>query len=191
MKGAIKKVDDIWIVECTLFLHSDNVKYIKEMKNIFDNIEARIFSHPFVEFEEKDGHAYITEFTSTEEMDKGKLTMVFGDDSIVYKNFNCEYPEDNDFLNKNNGKVNLSCIGFAEEWSNLVDFEKSYSYIDNGKLYVVVYGLPEYLNKKSVYEYYGKTLDHYIKQGFGEFFETEPACPICMIVEINGDKVIV
>ena len=123
--------------------------------------------------------------------DSEKLTMVFGDDNTVFKKFNDEYTEDIDFLNKHNGKVNLSYIGFAEEWSDWVDFDKSYAYIDNGKLYVVVYGLPDHLNKKSVEKYFGKTIEQYIKQGYGEFFETEPGCPICMVVERDGKEVIV
>lgn len=123
--------------------------------------------------------------------DSEKLTMVFGDDNTVFKKFNDEYPEDTDFLNKNDGKVNLCYIGFAEEWSDWVDFDKSYVYIDNGKLYVVVYGLPDHFNKKSIEKYFGEKIEHYIKQWYGEFFETEPGCPICMIVERDGKEVIV
>jgi hypothetical protein len=67
MKGAIKQVDGEWIVECTLFLHPTNVKHIKQMSNIFDNVEARIFAHhPIIEFEEKDGCAYIAGFGGEE-----------------------------------------------------------------------------------------------------------------------------
>ncbi len=123
--------------------------------------------------------------------DSEKLTMVFGDDNTIFKKFDNEYPEDTDFLNKNNGKVNLDYTGFAEEWSEWVNFEKSYAYIDGGKLYVVVYGLPEHINKKSVEDYFGKTLEQYIKQGYGEFFETNPGNPICMIVERDGKDVVV
>jgi hypothetical protein len=123
--------------------------------------------------------------------DSKKLTMIFGDDNTIFKKFDDEYPEDTDFLKRNDGKVNLSYIGFAEEWSDWVDFEKSYAYIDGGKLYVIVYGLPEQINKKSVEDYFSKTLEQYIKQGYGEFFETEPGCPICMIVERDGKEVIV
>jgi hypothetical protein len=123
--------------------------------------------------------------------DSKKLTMIFGNDNTIFKKFDDEYPGDIDFLKRNDGKVNLSYIGFAEEWSDWVDFEKSYAYIDDSKLYVVVYGLPENINKKSVEDYFGKTLEQYIKKGYGEFFETEPGCPICMIVVRNGKEVIV
>jgi len=123
--------------------------------------------------------------------DSKKLTMIFGDDNTIFKKFDDEYPEDTDFLKRNDDKVNLSYIGFAEEWADWVDFEKSYAYIDGGKLYVIVYGLPEHINKKSVEDYFAETLEQYIKQGYGEFFETEPGCPICMIVERDGKEVIV
>ena len=117
--------------------------------------------------------------------------MTFGDNKTVFKKFDDEDPEDQDFLNKNNGKVNLSYIGFAEEWSDWVDFDESCAYINNGKLYVVVYGLPDHLDKKSVEKYFGKTLEYYIKKGYGEFFETKPGYPICMVVERDGNEVIV
>lgn len=71
MKGAIKKVDEEWIVECTLFLHPTNVKHIEQMRNIFDNIEARIFAHPIIEFEERDGCAFIAGFGGQEIIDVG------------------------------------------------------------------------------------------------------------------------
>jgi len=67
MKGAIKKVDGEWIVECTLFVHPDNVKHIEEMRNMFDNVESRIFSHPIVQFQERDGYAHIFGFSTSEE----------------------------------------------------------------------------------------------------------------------------
>jgi hypothetical protein len=68
MKGAIKKVDGEWIVECTLFLHPDNVKHIEEMRNMFDNVESRIFAHhPIVQFQERDGYAHIFGFSTSEE----------------------------------------------------------------------------------------------------------------------------
>ena len=122
--------------------------------------------------------------------DSEKLTMVFGDTNTVFKKFDDVMPEDTDFLNRHNGKVNLSYIGFSEECSDWVDFDRSYAYIDNGKLYVVVYGLPDHL-KKSVEKYFDKTIEQYIKSGYGEFFETEPGCPICMVVERDGKEVIV
>lgn len=120
-----------------------------------------------------------------------KLTMVFGDDNTVFKKFDDEHSEYTDFLNKHNGKVNLTYDGFAEEWEDWVDFDKSYAYIDNGKLYVVVYGLPEHLNRRLIEKYFGNTLEHYIKQGYGELFNTDSGCPICMIVERDGKEVTV
>ena len=89
----------------------------------------------------------------------------------------------------NEGKVKLTSIGFAEEWSDAVDYEKSYAFIENGKLHVVVYGLSS--DRDSVESYFRKTLDSYIDREYGEFFETEPGCPICMIVMKNGTKKIV
>ncbi len=122
----------------------------------------------------------------------GKLLMVFGNNlsmcSTYFKKFDDQSQEDKDFLNKNGGKVKLSYIGFAEEWSDYVDFDKSYAYIDSGKLYVAVYGLPDHLNKNSIQKYYEDTLKYYTKKGYGEFFETNPGCPICMIVK-NEDGI--
>ena len=73
----------------------------------------------------------------------------------------------------------------------LIDFEKSYAYIENGKLHVVVYGLPKHINKNEVERYFKETLNQYIRQGYGEFFETYPGHPICMIVDDNGREVVV
>lgn len=124
-------------------------------------------------------------------MEENKLIMVFGDSNTIFKEFYDLSPEEIDFLDKNNGRVNLSYFGFAEEWSDWVDFDTSYAYIDNGKLYVVVNGLPEHINRKSVEKYFGETLEQYIKQEYGEFFETELGCPVCVVVERDGKKVIV
>lgn len=123
--------------------------------------------------------------------DSEKITMVFGDNDTIFKKFDDEYTEDTDFLEKNEGKVKLTPTGFAEEWSESVDYDKSFAYIDGNKLYVVVYGIPEYINRNTIEKYYERTLEQYIEQGYGEFFETEPGCPICMIVERNGKEVIV
>jgi hypothetical protein len=138
----------------------------------------------------------IEEYISTgilRKIDTSLLAMVFGDnENTIYKKFDTsEYPEYIDFLNQNDGKVNLTYIGFAEEWSGYVNFDESYAYINGGKLHVIVYGLPNHINKKTVEDYFGKMLEHYIKQGYGEFFETEPGCPICMVVERNGKDIIV
>ena len=119
------------------------------------------------------------------------LKLVFGDDNTIFKKFTDEYPEDTEFLKNNDGKVKLTTIGFAEEWEELIDYNKSYAYIDNGKLYVVVYGLPKSIDKKSIDDFFEQRLEQYIEEGYGEFFETEPGCPICMVVERDGNEVIV
>jgi hypothetical protein len=115
--------------------------------------------------------------------------MMFGDESTIFKGFDTQYEEDKIYLDENEGKVKLTSTGFAEEWSDAIDYEKSYAFIENGKLYVVVYGLSSYTD--SVESYFRKTLDSYIDREYGEFFETEPGCPICMIVMKNGTKKIV
>lgn len=58
MKGLLTKLQDKWFVkyeryagEDLIRLHPDNVKEIEDDSKIFDNIEARIASHPEVEFE--------------------------------------------------------------------------------------------------------------------------------------------
>jgi hypothetical protein len=122
--------------------------------------------------------------------ERQKIKMVFGDDNTIFKKFHDEYPEDTDFLKRNNGKVTLSYDGLASEWEDWVDFENSYAYIDNGKLYVFVYGIPEFINKKTVEDYFGKIIEKNIKEGYGETFETEPGNPICMVVERDGEEII-
>lgn len=123
---------------------------------------------------------------------KNKIEMVFGDENTIFKNFDVdEYPEHEEYLNENDGKVGLTYVAFACEWAELVDYDESYGYIDNGKLYVIVYGIPEHINEEAVKKYYSKTLEQYIEEEFGEFFETEPHCSICMIVERNGVDVTV
>ena len=119
-----------------------------------------------------------------------EFIMIFGDNMTIYQKFD-EYPEETIFLKNSNGKVKLRFIGFAVEWRDYVDYDMSYAYIDNGKLYVVVHGLPIYFDKKYIEKYYNETLEQYIKQGYGAFFETDPGCPICMIVNRNGLDVIV
>lgn len=128
---------------------------------------------------------------STASFDSEKFIMVFGDDNTVFKKFYDALPEDAVFLNTHNGKVKLGYLGFAEEWSEWVDFERSYAYVENGKLHVVVYGFPDYVNKKNVEAYFGDVLEQYIQEEYGEFFETEPGCPILMVVERNGKEVMV
>jgi hypothetical protein len=117
--------------------------------------------------------------------------MTFGDESTVFNGFDTEDKEDKEFLDSNDGKVNLTEMGFAEEWVDSIDFSRSYAFIEDGKLNVVVYGLPSSINKKSVEEYYSRNLNHYIDAEYGEFFETEPGCPICMLVIKNGETKIV
>lgn len=116
------------------------------------------------------------------------VKMIFGDDKTIFKKFDVDewFPEHKKTLVDNNGKVALTEIGFASEWEGWVDFDESYAYIDDGKLYVMVYGMPEHINEKSVKAYYNKTIEQYIEDGFGEFFEVAPGCPICMIVERDG-----
>ena len=119
------------------------------------------------------------------------LEMIFGDESTIFKGFNTEYDEDNNYLSDNNGKVKLTSTGFAEEWSDVIDYEKSYAFIENDKLHVVVYGIPSYIKRELVEDYFRTNLNNYIDKEYGEFFETEPGCPICMIVIKNGTKKIV
>ena len=117
--------------------------------------------------------------------------MMFGDESTIFKGFDTQYEEDKNYLDENEGKVKLTSTGFAEEWSDAIDYEKSYAFIENGKLYVVVYGLSSYTDRDSVESFFRSNLDSYIDREYGEFFETEPGCPICMIVMKNGTKKIV
>lgn len=72
--GKIKNIEDKWFIEYTdhvivtgkkgvigshtefssekkIPLHPDNIKEIKELGNVFDNINARIQSNPMVKFE--------------------------------------------------------------------------------------------------------------------------------------------
>jgi len=75
MEGEIIKKDNSWFVKYQDYIgwglvdlrgiyfpiHPDTLKYINELEQVFDNIEARIFSNPKVEFEleiiyEEDGN---------------------------------------------------------------------------------------------------------------------------------------
>jgi len=133
----------------------------------------------------------IKKFVQFNESLNDSLTMTFGDESTVFNGFDTEDKEDKEFLDSNDGKVNLTEMGFAEEWVDSIDFSRSYAFIEDGKLNVVVYGLPSSINKKSVEEYYSRNLNHYIDVEYGEFFETEQGCPICMLVIKNGETKIV
>ena len=125
------------------------------------------------------------------------IEMVFGDKNTVFKEFDddSEHEEysgfDKSIYDKNDGKVKLTGTGFPDEWREAVDYDKSYAFIKDEKLNVIVYGIPEWINPKSVKKYYESTLEQYIKQGYGEFFELKPHCPLCMIVIRNGEEVIV
>ena len=114
------------------------------------------------------------------------LEMVFGNKNTIFKKFNINFIEEERFLEENQGFVNLSNIGFANEWDDYVDYNKSKACIKDGKLHIFVHGLPDYLNKDKIKKYFKKILDHYIKEEYGEFFETLPGWPICMIVESNS-----
>jgi hypothetical protein len=118
------------------------------------------------------------------------LEMVFGNKDTIFKGFNTSIQEEK-FLQENNGFVNLCSIGFAYEWSDYVDYNKSKACIKDGKLHIFVHGLPDFLDKSKVEEYFKKTLDHFIKEEYGEFFETLPGCPICMIIESESVEKIV
>jgi len=128
-----------------------------------------------------------------EKIDEKCLTMVFGDENTIYEKFNTndDYPEDAEWLNKNNHKVNLSGDGFASEWRDWVDYDKSQAFIQDGKLHVNVYGIPDHINHKAVSKSFKGDLDYRLKVGYGEFFETLPGCPICVVVRHNGKEVIV
>lgn len=132
------------------------------------------------------------DFESNNEEDEEEcIKMVFGDKFTVFKKFNDEDENDAEFLRDNNNRVKLGSGIFAEEWDECVDYEKSYATIEDGKLIIMVYGIPSFINKQSVINYFKKTLDYRITTGYGEFFETEEGCPICMIVEHNDKEVIV
>lgn len=114
------------------------------------------------------------------------LEMVFGDENTIFKNFDVHTTEEEEFLKENQGFVNLSTFGFAYEWEDAVDYNKSKACIKDGKLHIFVHGLPDYLNRNKIKDYFKKTLYAYIEEEYGEFFETLPNCPICMVVESNS-----
>ena len=123
--------------------------------------------------------------------DNGTLDLVFGDDNLIFKGFDDSYQDDKDYLIRNNYRVRLTEIGFAEKWAELVNYEKSFAYIEGGKLYVTIIGLPKYICRKTVEEFFKHDLDQYIESEYGEFFETEPGYPICMVVYKDGKRRIV
>jgi hypothetical protein len=120
------------------------------------------------------------------------IEMIFGDKNTIFQGFDIDGDTERiEFLEQNGGKVKLCQIGFAEEWEEYIDYNNSYAYIEDGKLYVIVYGIPEYISKDAVINYYKKVMEQYLNQEYGEFFETNPGEPICMNVEYNGKSVIV
>ena len=127
------------------------------------------------------------------EDEEGEFFMMsFGDENTIFKTFDYELSEEEKlFLKESNNKVNLSITGFAEEWEDCVDYDKSYAYLEDGKLNVVVYGIQDHISKQEVVEYFGEVLESYMDRGYGEFFETDPGCPICVVVERDGKEVIV
>jgi hypothetical protein len=132
-----------------------------------------------------------------DEFDK-PLEMVFGDDDLKFKEFVTDDEDDEEFtqwltdtFRKNDNKVFLS-MGFAEEWSEWVDYDRSYAYIKDDKLYVVVYGIPSHINHGSVKKYYEKDLYNEISDpNSGDFFDVEPGSPISFKIEYKGELKII
>lgn len=118
-----------------------------------------------------------------------RIDIVIGDENINFKGYD-DYEDYAEYLELNNNKVKLTQQGFAKEWVDFVDFDESYAHISNGKLYITIYGIPKYINKDKVIEFYKNQINHRLKTGYGEFFETEPGNPICLIVNQNGKEVI-
>ena len=84
------------------------------------------------------------------------------------------------FLDEDNisGKVSL-CGGFAEEWEDYVDYDKSCAYIIDGILYVEIYGIPDYFKEEEIVKFYKEEFDHWTENGeVYEMFEIENYYPI-------------
>lgn len=124
-----------------------------------------------------------------EQQEENVIKMVFGDDKTKFLRFSDD-DYVNDFLLKNNNKVQLSSMGFAEEWEEYVD-DNSYAYINDDKLYVIVYGIPNHFNKNKIIDYFKRDLYSYFKEGYGEFFVTDNYEPITMDVNHKGVNVVV
>lgn len=118
--------------------------------------------------------------------DESVFEMVFGNKNTIFKKFIIHSIEEEKYLKATDGFVNLTSEGFADEWKYEVDYNNSKACIKDGKLHIFVYGLPDYLNKSKIKKYFKETLDQYIEQEYGEFFETLPGWPICMTVESNS-----
>ena len=127
-------------------------------------------------------------------IDEKCLSMVFGDENTIFEKFDVDnsYPKEVRWLKENDYRVKLrGGNGFATEWRDWVDYDKSEAFIEDGKLHVNVYGIPDHINHEAVSKYFKKELDHRLVVGYGEFFETLPGCPMCVVVKHNGKEVIV
>ena len=107
------------------------------------------------------------------------IEMIFGDENTLFLGFDGEIEHN---------RVKLTTTGFAEEWSETVDYEESFAFIKNNELHVEVCIL-EWIDSDSVKDYFTSTMEQYLTQEYGEFFETQPGCPICVNVEHNGNKI--
>ena len=112
------------------------------------------------------------------------IEIVIGDDTTIFKGFDFEEDEPVD-------KVKLTEMCFASEWRDYIDYDKSFAYIKDGKLCVNIYGIPKHIKEKAIKEFFIRQIEYYLIVGYGEFFEIEEGCPLCMIVLHNGKEVIV
>ncbi len=123
----------------------------------------------------------------------GKLELVFGDENTIYKNFDLgeDYSDIEKTLKSNNNRVSVNYGLFSSEYEDYVDFDLSYAYLDKGKLHIVIYGIPNHISHDYVRMDINRTLEQYIKQGYGELFDFTDNSPICIVVERNGKNIIV
>jgi hypothetical protein len=119
------------------------------------------------------------------------IKIVFGDDKTIFKNFIIETEEEKIAFKNSECKVKLTFTLFADEWDDLVDYNKSYAYLENGKLILNIYGIPDFINPVIVEEYARRVMNQYLKQGYGELFTLIKYCPLCVIVDYNDKEVIV
>ena len=107
------------------------------------------------------------------------IDYVIGDDKLVFKSINTKDMDDKelDFLKNNDNKLGLDPFLFAEEWSDYVDFDKSYAFLEDGKLHIKIYGIPTFINSESVIEYIENAIKSRLKTGYGEFFQTLDGYP--------------
>lgn len=120
------------------------------------------------------------------------IDYVIGDDKLVFKSINTKDMDDKelDFLKNNDNKLGLDPFLFAEEWSDYVDFDKSYAFLEDGKLHIKIYGIPTFINSESVIEYIENAIKSRLKTGYGEFFQTLDGCPACLDVDNNGTEIV-